>query len=161
MKLIRLTKNLSTVVDDADYEVLSSYKWCAVCTQKGKRWYAARGIKPDGKYKMILMHRVILGAEKGFEVDHINNDPLDNRRDNLRLCTRALNMHNRKSYNNSTSAFKGVFFDKQSGKWQAKITINNKSVYIGRSTNPEDCARMYDSAAASRYGEHAKLNFGR
>ena len=62
----------------------------------------------------------------GFQVDHINRNPLDNRRSNLRICTQQDNAKNKSKYKNNNSGFKGVYFLKTYYYWVAEIRYNNK-----------------------------------
>src|SRR6266513_4663456 len=90
MKKIKLTKGKYALVDDVDFEWLNQWKW-HITTNR----YASRTLWPSKKD--VYMHRIILNAQKGQEVDHINRDPLDNRRSNISLCTHAQNMANKVS----------------------------------------------------------------
>lgn len=93
---LTLTMGMVAIVDDADYKWLSRWKWCAHQTTRGV-FYVRRGASRNGKIQSILMHRQIMGlvVGDGKEVDHINRNPLDNRRCNLRLVTRKENCANR------------------------------------------------------------------
>ncbi|MDR2485549.1 MAG: HNH endonuclease, partial [Treponema sp.] len=82
------------LIDDEDYERVCVIKWRR--TSAGP--YFGTGKRINGKYKIVWLHRFIIDAPEGFEVDHINLDTLDNRKANLRVCTRAQNMHNRSKY---------------------------------------------------------------
>ncbi|MFZ2146955.1 MAG: HNH endonuclease signature motif containing protein [Sedimentisphaerales bacterium] len=99
MITIPLTQNLWAIVDITDYEELSKHKWFAkkttIKTYTYGSYYAARSKKVDGKVKTIYMHREITNCPDDKEVDHINRNTLDNRRENLRVSTRAENMANR------------------------------------------------------------------
>ena len=98
MPTIKLLGGHSTIVDADDYERLSCYSWRIL---KGKCGvlYAARSIRPDGKYQVILMHRDVLENPEGI-IDHKNGDGLDNRKENLRACSNAENMMNQKKLQN-------------------------------------------------------------
>jgi hypothetical protein len=86
MKEIPLTQGKVAIVDDEDFASISSFKWCAMKVRGGK-YYAIRSARIAGKKCQVLMHRVIGGTATTPEVDHENNDGLDNRRQNLRPCT--------------------------------------------------------------------------
>ena len=90
-------------------------------------------------------------------VDHINHDPLDNHRHNLRLATRSQNAANVGPYANNTSGYKGVDFNQ--GKWRARITQHGKRHFLGTFDTAEEAARAYDSKALELFGEFASLNF--
>lgn len=114
-------------------------------------------IKEKGKQYNYKAHRMILGLPEGNTqiVDHVNRNPLDNRRANLRICTRSQNCMNRKS--TPRSGFKGVV---QNGSgWAAHIKMNRKVHHLGTYRTKEEAARAYDSAAKRMFGEFAVLNF--
>ena len=152
MRTIPLTQGQSTIVDDADYEALSQHKWYA--NKVRNTWYAARAI---GSNK-VLMHREILRVPKGMETDHKNHDGLDNRRQNLSICTTAQNQQNMKysGNKNKTSRFKGVYF--QAGKWAVQIKHQGTIYPLGRFAIEEDAARAYDKKARELWGDFAYLN---
>jgi hypothetical protein len=155
MKEIQLTQGRVALVDDADYEYLSQWKWKAY--KDRYTWYARRGIRVGFVIKTIHMHRLITNAPDGLFVDHINGDGLDNRRGNLRVCTKSENGFNRGKNSNNTTGYKGVTTNK--GKYRAQIRIDGKMCGLGRYTDPVEAAKAYDRAAKKHYGEFAKLNF--
>ena len=104
------------------------------------------------------MHRLIMQAIDGQYVDHINGDGLDNRRENLRICTHAQNMQNQMPVRLGTSKYKGVSWDKVAKKWAAHINLDGKPKKLGRFVAEEDAAKAYDSAAIEHYGEYARPN---
>jgi hypothetical protein len=158
MKEILLTQGRIAIVDDDDFATLSCFKWCAVKAKTG-RYYAMRSKREDGKRINVFMHREILQATKGCEVDHKDGDPLNNQRNNLRLCTHQQNGMNRSKTSNNTSRYKGVTWSHHSNKWQASIMHGKKSVYLGVFSIEEDAAKAYDKAARERFGEYCKTNF--
>lgn len=158
IKYIPLTQGKVAIVDAADYALLSQWKWCA--RQDGKTWYATRnGHDPDGKRITVRMHRQILDAPLGAEVDHRNADGLDNRRANLRLATKAENGRNRSAPSNNTSGYKGVSWNKRHQEWYAHITADKKRKHLGHYDSQESAALAHDRAARELYGEFAKTNF--
>lgn len=138
---------LVALVDDEDYEWLNQWTWTAVSTHRRNGGYAMR----IANSKTTLMHRLILGAPEGAEVDHINGNGLDNRRSNLRLATRRQGLANRRRFKNNKSGFKGVQFDKESGKW--------KLTFRAQFDTAEEAAHMYDRIVRILHGEYAKTNF--
>lgn len=146
---IALTKGYFAIIDIEDYPEISRHSW-HIKTGGGGNMYACRTSD-----KMYRMHRQLLNAPKGMDVDHINGNGLDNRRCNLRIATRAQNMQNMKPKN----GFKGVAAHKN--KWRAEIRANNKRHYLGLFSSPELAAVAYDKAAIFHCGEFARLNFPR
>lgn len=149
---IPLTRGKYTYVDreDADLRVLTWH-----CTSHGR---AARSRIED--HKTIYLHKVI--AERmGIvgEIDHIDNDPLNNRRSNLRGCTRTQNQANAPKSRGSTSQYKGVHWSESHSGWVAQIKHNEKVTYLGQFEDEMDAALTYDAAAKKEFGEYAKLNF--
>ena len=94
-----------------------------------------------------------------MHVDHINGNPLDNRKSNLRICTNAENQRNRGVNKNNTSGYKGVCWAKQNKKWKARIKHNGKLIHLGYYKDKEEAARAYDKKAKELHGEYAYLNF--
>jgi len=149
--------NTFAIVDDADYDWLNQWKWY-VC-KKGNFSYALRSLPRNGKQKGIRMHREIMKPGVGFDVDHINHNCLDNRRCNLRTCSRSENSYNQIKSPNKTSKYKGVVWHKQLKKWQTSIMLNRRSVYLGCFVDEIDAARIYDEKAKELFGEFAWTNF--
>jgi len=156
---ITLTQGRVAIVDEADHEWLSQWKWCATTRGRNGELVAIRNVWERGQHSMILMHRALLDAPEGMLVDHINHDPLDNRRSNLRLCTQTENLANQRKTRGS-SAFKGVYWDRSRQAWAAQIGRHGTpGAFLGRFASELDAAEAYDAAAAERWGEFALLNF--
>jgi len=153
MKFIELTKGKRAIVDDADYEWLSQWKWLYLSG------YAARFKRKNGNQEVKLIHREIMKAPKRKQVDHRNMNCLDNRRNNLRICTFSQNMRNRKKQKSGTSIYKGVSLNKKSGSWETSIRFDGKRVHIGSFNNEYYAGLAYDLWAVDIYGEFARTNF--
>jgi hypothetical protein len=149
MKKILLTQGKYTLVDNEDYNELSKYNWCF------NGGYAKRGTSKKGHFKM---HRVILKAKKGHEIDHIDGNGLNNQKINLRIATRTQNQMNRVIQKNNQSGFKGVCWDKKSKKWLSQIRIKTHTKFLGYFVNLRDAAIEYNKAAKKYFGDFANLN---
>lgn len=159
MKTIKLTQDQVALVDDEDYERIDAHKWFANWVKNARLFYAMRkSLMDDGKRCTILMHREVLGAMKGSDVDHINHDTLDNRQGNLRVCTRGQNLANQRIGINNTSGFKGVSWHNDAGKWQAYLNVNSKRRYLGNFPTAIEAALAYDREASKTFGEFALTN---
>lgn len=156
-KSIPLTQGKFAIVDAEDYEWLNQWKWFVV--KLGNSYYAARQktIRPK-KQKMIFMHRQLLNAQAEDEIDHRNNYGLDNRKNNVRFCTRTQNQQNQRPRKNATSKFKGVSWKKARNKWYANIRYKSKNIYLGCFDSEIKAARMYDKKAKKLFGEFALTN---
>jgi len=93
---IELTHGQVAIIDDADFWIISAFKWRAHYCESVHGYYATTSRCIGGKKIHLLMHRLILDAPKGFDVDHRNHNTLDNRRENIRVCTRKENLANGK-----------------------------------------------------------------
>lgn len=159
MQTISLTQENMAIVDDANFAELNKYKWRTLETAQGV--YAARKITINHKEITVLMHREIMGLKYGDkrQVDHINHNPLDNRKCNLRICTHAENGRNRKIQTGTTSKYKGVSWHKPNKKWRAAIGYNHKLFHLGNFDNEIDAAKAYDKKAKELHGKFAQTNF--
>jgi len=155
MKTIKLTQGKFAIVDDKDYPELIKHKW-HYCEKGG----ATRKLKRAGdKRPFELMHRFIMGlSSSNFVVDHINGNNLDNRRDNLRICTQKDNCKNRKKGRGFSCEYLGVSWEKRSCKWQVRIRHDGKQKFIGIYADVNKAAAAYNSAAIKYHGEFARLN---
>lgn len=155
MKKIYLTgiigKGMFTLVDDEDYGWLSKHKWHL-------DRYVIRSIYLNGKRYHSRMHRVIINTPEGMHTDHINGDKLDNRRENLRVCTRSENMANCGLKKSNKSGYKGVHWSKNNKNWRVQIRKDGKYVYQRYFHNILDAARAYNKVALKYHGEFARLN---
>lgn len=161
MKLVPLSRGLSALVDDEDFEVVARWKWYAIENRSNGVFYAARQQRgADGKQHTIRMHRFLLGASDEIEVDHENRDTLNNCRYNLRIATREQNMHNQGMRRTNTSGFTGVTYSKgrpKSKPWMACIRIHGKTKTLGRYETKEEAAKIYRETARLLRGEFCPL----
>jgi len=142
------------LVDDEDYEIFHSHYWSI--DSKG---YAFRKTYQRGqKREKIFLHRAIMKTPKGMETDHINRIVLDNRKSNLRICTKSQNMMNKTKIENKTSKYKGVSWAKDRNRWRVWIMVDEKNKLLGQFLNEEDAAMAYNNAAIKHFGEFALIN---
>jgi hypothetical protein len=165
-----LTKGYFAMVDDEDYEMLSKFKWYANIPHRG----GVRAFKNATKANNFrFMHRMIMGVtDPKVLIDHIDHNPLNNQKRNLRLCNDSQSACNTRSAKNSTSKYLGVSFHcviknyktKQGIKtsrsvgWRATIFKNYKQIYIGRFQSEKEAALAYNKKAIELHGEFANLN---
>jgi hypothetical protein len=147
----------TVLIDDADLEIVSRYKWYIQRRPDG-HLYVQANCRREGVRGVAVLHRVVLNPPNGVPVDHINGNGLDNRRCNLRLCDARLNGANHKRKCRSRTGFWGVS-KRPSGNYHAQITRGGKTIHLGAFSTPEDAARARDVAAIKEYGEFAALNF--
>ena len=150
MKRIKLCGGSYALVDDEDYGWLQKYKWHL------NGGYATR----TEKNRTIKMHREIMRTPKGKLTDHINQNKLDNRKNNLRFCTGSQNQANVPKINKLTSSpFKGVSWFKRYRKWRVQISVDGIHKHIGYFDNEVHAAIAHDLWAKDSFGEYASTNF--
>ncbi len=137
-----------TIISNVDLPIVQEFKWYKSCNYV----YCT-------KRSIGSLHRFILKPNKGEIIDHINGDPLDNRRENIRVATKSQNLQNARKRKNhggvpTTSLYKGVCYDKKAGKWMANI----RKRFIGYYSCAELAAMAYDKHALEEFGEYAALN---
>lgn len=157
---ILLGKGLHALVDVADLPKIRGYNWRP--RLDSGIWYVKAHIPGSGKHgAKILLHRLIMDAQPGQKVDHKSGDGLDNRRSNLRLCTNAENARNAAPhrYGKITSQLKGIYFDKQRGKYRVSIQHCGRKINLGRFADERTAALAYDAMARKLFGEFARCNF--
>lgn len=149
-KLIPLSQGKFAIVDADDYERLIQHKWHT--TSHG---YAARNVGKHPNRTLLGMHREIMAAV--CHIDHINGNPLDNRKCNLRECTPAQNNANSIGRpSNRSGKYKGI--TERGGRWAAQIISAGKNTWLGVYETEEDAAMAYNEAAIYLHGEFARLN---
>lgn len=158
MKEIKLTKGYSAIVDDEDYPAISQYSWYAEET-KGHVYARRRVTISRGKTKLLSMHRAIINPLDNQDVDHIDNNGLNNTKANLRACSRAENIRNQVKHKGSIPKYKGVSYDSSRKKWTAAICVNRRQMSLGRFNTELEAAEARDKAAKELHGEYAHINF--
>jgi hypothetical protein len=147
-KLILRDGTTSLVPTDV-IETLNQYTWC----REGTGYLMSRTFG-----RAVKIHRIIMNPKPKDFVDHKNGDPLDNRYENLRICSKQQNEFNRKIHSNNTSGYRGVSFHSQTKKWRATINFNKKQYSLGFFETASDAAKAYNRTAAELFGDFARFN---
>lgn len=156
-------QRVSFLIDKDDYERVKDYKWYAYKKRPTSNYYVCAD-KTINKTKIkISLHRYINGCVKGDSVivDHINGNTLDNRKSNLRRATKEQNQRNCKTQYNSLSGRKGVRKHKLCDKWQARITVNNREIYLGLHSTFEEACKAREKAEDKYFGEFKSYEFNK
>lgn len=143
------------LVDDEDADMCNSFRWQAMHKKSGVI-YAGNALLFQGQ--TIRMHRLIMQADYGVQVDHIDGDGLNNQKSNLRFATNGQNMMNRKKFEGKTSQFKGVHWDKQFSMWRTAIRKDGKLRSVGRWKTEREAAAMYNVLSRELFGEYGLRN---
>lgn len=156
IRFIPLTQGKHAIVDTVDFERISKFKWAY------SNGYARRVIRPHRtKQVVIFMHREVLYVPDGMLPDHINGNGIDNRRSNLRVCTRSQNCRNKqKIRSKTTSKYKGVYWSKTQRKWKAEIKIDRATKTrrcLGSFSSEYQAAMAYRIAALKYHKEFARF----
>jgi hypothetical protein len=192
------------LVDDEDYEMIMeasrSYTKTGKLRKRSGKWrlfQPATNLKYGATYSgphtdrsngrnQVLVHRLIMGSPEGMDVDHINGNGLDNRRKNLRVCTRSQNAMNKKLRSDSTTGYKGVYkckptvqrrkyVSKKTGEVTYHKSTNNyknkpykamaaipgtsgRKKSIGYFATAEEAAQAYNDYVIKEFGEFAYIN---
>jgi len=145
-KISLVTEGLFALVDDEDFEYINKYSWYLV---RGRAATFNNG-------KTVYMYRLIMNPAKDMEIDHINHDKLDNRKANLRVCTRLQNTWNSKVHKDNVTGFRGVSL--QGDKYMAQVSVDGDRVFLGRFDSPKEAASAYNKFATENRGEFAYVN---
>ena len=110
-----------------------------------------------GKLKRMPLHKYIMNPPRGYEVDHIDGNGLNNKRENLRICTHAENLQNSKDRCHGKQKYRGVRLV-PSGNYVAKFFHNGKNIHVGTFCTEEEAAIAWNAKAKELYGKYARLN---
>ncbi|MCQ4648928.1 HNH endonuclease [Blautia marasmi] len=146
---LMLKNHRFAIVNTADVELIKAYTWCI----EGTGYVMSRTMG-----NAVKLHRIIMSANKDEFVDHIDGDPLNNVRSNLRICRKQQNEFNQKIRCDNTSGYKGVSLIKKTGKYRAYINKDGKRIELGVYPNAELAAKVYNQKARELFGEYARIN---
>jgi hypothetical protein len=149
-------KNHSVIIDDEDYQrIMENMKWTPSNNGRNKIYFY-KAKQKDNKITWISLHRFIVGALPGQEVDHINGNTLDNRKINLRLCDRQHNNFNMPMRKNNKTGLKGVSTYFNTPYFIARINVNGKTIQLGVFNTPEEAHKAYCVASKKYHGEFGR-----
>lgn len=139
--------------DKEDYDLIKNYTW-----YKDRDGY----IVSDTHNLRTKLHRLILNPSKEFDIDHIHGNKTrhDNRKSNLRICTRSQNCRNKVDMSNNTSGCIGVVWSKAANKWMARITVNKENIYLGLFINKSDAIKARIDAEKKYFKDFAPIRNG-
>lgn len=148
----------STLIDDKDYALYQTRKWSCCKDVRSGNYYVTTQVKVStGKYRKLGLGEFLIGPPpEGKQLDHANRISTDNRRCNLRHCTRPQNLMNRGKRKNTDCKFKGVV--KAYNGFKAQIVYNRKNYHLGTFKTQDEAANVYNEAAVRLFGEYAALN---
>ena len=139
------------LVDDEDHRLLGGFKWFRMSTG-----YVARTLKNPGR--TILLHRAILWAPDGYNIDHANGDKLDNRRANIRVASPTQNSLNKGASSRSTSGLKGAYPVRGRNLWRSTFQYKGRVYHLGYYKTPEEAAKAHDDFANKKDARFNKPN---
>jgi len=143
----------SSFIDLEDVEKIEKYKWC-LFKSKGKKAYVTTTINDT----FLLLHRLLMNATEEIKIDHIDRNPLNNRKINLRYCTIHQNNMNLSISKNNTSGVVGVCWHSQVNKWRAYIMLDRQQINLGLFINFDEAVKVRKEAEIKYFGEFAPVN---
>jgi hypothetical protein len=151
---VPLTRGYEAIIDACDAPAVGVFNWYALVGP----WttYAVRNHRKNGQPAKVTLHRFLLEAPHDMHVDHVSGEGLDNRRSNLRLATQSQNQRNQRRSRANSSGYKGVSFDKPSGRWRAQIKVNGRTLHVALRDTAEEAHQAYAEAAVRISGEFGR-----
>tara|TARA_R100001530_G_scaffold13251_1_gene12253 strand:+ start:6896 stop:7372 length:477 start_codon:yes stop_codon:yes gene_type:complete len=157
--MYKVRASVPMYVDDEDFELLNyRTKHRRLKYRKKRRWHLYHDNYPRATIskKQVIAHSLLINCPKGKVIDHIDGNPLNNQKSNLRVCTYSQNAMNRIRSKDNTSGYKGVYLDKAKNKWRARIMKEGKRISLGSFDSSKDAYRVYKNAAKELHGEFAR-----
>jgi len=154
-------KGYSVIIDDEDYDkIANGNMWQVhICESNPYLIYFYRFLPRVGKNKRPreYLHRILCPGI-GDIVDHANGNTMDNRKSNLRRCSYAQNVQNRRITKGCRSGYKGVSYFKRDNLYRARIRYNKKEIILGYRKTPEEAHELYKAKALELFGEYANFD---
>lgn len=158
MKEIPLKQGNVALIDDEMFDRVSYFKWFMTCG-RNTNYARTSGVLYNDKQNSFSMHQLVLSFySTGMQIDHINGNGLDNRKENLRICTQSQNLMNSTCIKKGSSKYKGVVYVKKTNKFYAHIKLNTKIIYLGTFNTEIEAAQAYNLAASKFFVSFARLN---
>ena len=155
--LIPLTQGKVAIIDDIDADRVLQHTWRVRKARNTS--YAVADMQIDGKWRTVMMHRFITNAPAGYDVDHRDDNGLNNCRENLLVCSHQENLARQRTHSDNRSGYRGVNKQTISSSWVARICHRGQTFHLGSHPTPEAAARAYDAKARELYGPNARVNF--
>ncbi len=153
-RTIELTQGQVALVDAEDYDRINKWNWCAIW--KSNTFYAcAHGHCNDTRNSLAMARLVMNVSDRKIYVDHRNHQTLDNRKENLRLCTNAQNVQHHRLGKRNKSGYAGVLWLESKKRWEVRITVNYKTTHLGYYENKEEAISVRLNAEKKLFGEFA------
>lgn len=146
------TKGEKFYFDKDDYELIKDHCWYITGSRGG---YV---VSTDNR-TTIMLHRLILGVtDPKMDVDHINHNPNDNRKENLRVVTRSQNNANMGLRVHNTSGCTGVTWHSTRKQWISRISIDKKDIFLGWFNDYDEAVKARKEAEEKYFGEYSYDN---
>ena len=160
---VALTKGYTAIIDASDVHLVNGQNWFSSIRLRADKtvrtvYAMSNTTRHKGKQTRLLLHRVIVGTQNGFEVDHRDGDGLNNCRANLRLATREQNARNRTLQSNNSSSVKGVRLNTEKTKWRASIRVCGILKNLGSYDTLDEAAEAYAKASSAMHGDFGRVS---
>lgn len=147
---VTATNGMKFYIDKTDETIARKHKW-HICTNSSGYYTVLSS-------KRILLYQLLLGFPKDCEIDHIDLNPLNNRRSNLRICTHQQNQMNQPLQSNNTSGVTGVRYYKARSKFVARLKICQKDIHLGYYDTFQEAVQARNVGMECMFGEYGRYN---